>query len=160
MSRSIFVAVALACSVPAVAGQQLPSPDPIVGSWKLNLSRSKFPPNAAPKEHTEIYRVSADRVEFTLTRIGTNGMSTFKATWPAEGGIAVVVEDATPIPDWTAIETLMAPGEWYVTQMQNGKQIFTIHKVVSKDGKTMRQTLKGLDPQGRPVESLQMFDRN
>jgi hypothetical protein len=46
-------------------------------------------------------------------------------------------------------------GEWYVTQMQDGRQRITIHKAISKNGKSMRQIVKGLDPQGTQLELLQ-----
>jgi hypothetical protein len=54
----------------------------------------------------------------------------------------------------------MAPGEWLVTYLlQGGKQVATMHKVISKDGKTMRQTIRGFDTDGKPFEQLQVFDR-
>jgi hypothetical protein len=40
-----------------------------------------------------------------------------------------------------------------------GKQFLTMHKLVSSDGSTMRQTIKGLDPQGRPGEQIQVLRR-
>jgi hypothetical protein len=43
--------------------------------------------------------------------------------------------------------------------MVEGKQIATMHKVVSKDGKTLRITIKGIDPQGKPFEELRVYDR-
>jgi hypothetical protein len=53
----------------------------------------------------------------------------------------------------------MGVGEWYVTQIQDGKQVVTIHKVVAKDGRTMRQIVKGIEPNGKVLESIQVFDR-
>jgi len=59
----------------------------------------------------------------------------------------------------TIVETLLGPGEWLVTYMRNGKQCPMMHKVISQEGKSMRQTIKGLDPQGRPVEQVQVLRR-
>jgi hypothetical protein len=56
-------------------------------------------------------------------------------------------------------ETLIAPGDWYVTFLQNGKQRGVIHKVISKDGKTMTQPRKGVDAQGKPFEHIEVYDR-
>ena len=59
----------------------------------------------------------------------------------------------------TAVETLLKPGEWYGTFLMDGKQVMTMHKVISRDRQTMRQTLKGLDPQGRSVQQIQVLRR-
>jgi hypothetical protein len=48
--------------------------------------------------------------------------------------------------------------DWYVTYLVDGKQGATLHRVVSGDGKTMRETSTA-NFQGRPVESLQIFQR-
>lgn len=57
------------------------------------------------------------------------------------------------------VETLIDPGNWYVTRLQNSKQVALVHKTFSKDGKTMRQTTKGTDDQGKPYEQVKVFDR-
>ena len=57
------------------------------------------------------------------------------------------------------VQTLIAPGDWYVSVLLNGTQVSVIHKVFSKDGKTMFQTSTGSDPQGEPYEDLRVFDR-
>jgi hypothetical protein len=43
--------------------------------------------------------------------------------------------------------------------MQNGKQTLTIHKIISEDGKTMRQTVTSVDSKGKPFEELRVFER-
>jgi hypothetical protein len=66
--------MALFCgSVAAVA--QAHRTDPIVGTWKLNLSQSRMPQMPGmPKEQIEIYRESSPgQLELTLSR-------TFKGT--------------------------------------------------------------------------------
>lgn len=35
----------------------------------------------------------------------------------------------------------------------------TRHKVISKDGKILRQTLRGVDDDGKPFEVLLVFNR-
>jgi hypothetical protein len=134
--------------------------DPIIGTWKLNISKSKFSPivlamknQPSPKEETEVYReVDTDLIEFS------DGTPTSdKWTWSRQGGVA---KRQPPLSkERSYVETLIEPGHWYVTVMENGKQIGTIHKTISKDRKTMRQTLKGVDPNGKPFEQIQVFDR-
>jgi hypothetical protein len=42
--------------------------------------------------------------------------------------------------------------------MEKGKQVKLIHKVISKDGKTMTQRFKGVY-QGKPYEYWSIYDR-
>ena len=59
--------------------------------------------------------------------------------WPASGG-AVQYVQGTPTPGETLVETRLAPGDWLVTYMREGAQYETMCKVVSADGRTLRQT--------------------
>ena len=136
------------------------SADPIIGRWKLNVAKSRFSPmEKAPKEFTEVYReIDGNLIELTTNWIAADGSSSpEKFTFPAQGGINKFL---TPIDEGRfEIETLIAPGEWRMTGMQNGKQTITRHKVISKDGKSMRQTITNADAQGKTTEALYVFDR-
>src|ERR1700719_4650892 len=44
--------IAAGCGAAAGAAE---SPDPAVGTWALNLAKSKFPPGAAPQSQTRVY---------------------------------------------------------------------------------------------------------
>jgi len=134
--------------------------DPIIGTWKLNLAESKFPATEVmPKERTEVYReLDVDQMEFTATGIEANGSPiSFKATWPQQGGTVDILQGGDE--ETSYVETLVEAGNWYVTVLQNGKQIGVIHKTFSKDGKRMRQTYTSTDAQGNPFERLSLYDR-
>ena len=85
---------------------------------------------------------------------GTSSVS--KLTWPAQGGTVTFVQSDPR--GRSLVETLIAPGEWYVTYMREGKQYLTVHKVVSKDKKMLMQTFKGVFS-GTPAEIVTVFDR-
>jgi hypothetical protein len=135
--------------------------DPIVGTWKLDVGKSKLVPSLSPPSaQTEAYReLPSGEIQLELTRIDDRGTSvSMILTWPAGGGI--VQDPRRSLPKGvTAVETLLAPGDWYVTFLTDGKQTMTMHKVISRDKKVMRQTLKGVDPQGRYVEQIQVLYR-
>jgi hypothetical protein len=135
--------------------------DPIIGKWKLNIEKSKgLQPTADPmKEMIEDYsELDTGQIELTLTRTVADGTSSVsRLTWPAQGG-AVTFLQGDPR-GRSLVETLIASGEWYVTYMRNGKQYLTVHKAVSKDGKTLLQTYKGEDSSGKPIETTLIFDR-
>jgi hypothetical protein len=56
------------------------------------------------------------------------------------------------------VEVRLSPNEWYAVLMLKGRQVQTRHKVISKDGKTIRHTLRRVD-QGKEIEWIQVFDK-
>jgi len=81
-----------------------------------------------------------------------------RLAWPAQGGVATN-QQGPGREGQSHIETLLAPGDWLLTRLQDGKQYNTIHKFISKDGKTMYQTNKSVDTQGQYREYILVFDR-
>jgi hypothetical protein len=151
----LFIAVLLILATAVFAA------DPIIGSWKLNIAKSTFASNAppAPKEQTEAYRyLNTGEIELTYKSIEKDGTSQFLVlTWPAQGGTVKIIKGDIP-KSIAWIETLIA-GEWYVTQLQDGKQAYTRHKIISKDGKILRQSFRSTDVQGKPYENILVFNR-
>jgi len=45
------------------------------------------------------------------------------------------------------------------TFTKDGKVLRMEHDVISADGKTFRSVLKGTDDQGKPLETVRVFDR-
>jgi hypothetical protein len=124
--------------------------DPIIGTWKLNIAKSVIIQTDL-KERTEAYReIEGDQIERSSGPFVTH-------TWPRQGGMAKIQFPGSE--GITFVQTLIAPGEWYVTTMRNGKQISVRHKVISKDGKTMTQTYRGTDSEGKPFEQLEVYDK-
>ena len=112
-----------------------------------------------PREFTESYQeIDGDLIELSTEWINTDGSSNpEKFTFPAQGGMNKFL---TPVDEGRLeIETLISFGEWYMTGMQEGKQIITRHKVISEGGKRMRQTIRHTDSQGNTTEELFIFDR-
>jgi len=160
LSIAVFVVTAVAMEQTGKA-----QVEPIIGSWRMNVSASKISPTlqdvfkiAAPKQRTEVYRQIPDgRIELKGTFTGIDGSSySYSKTFPAEGGMGQYVNSD---PNESDVNTRVSPREWYVTAMQNGKQTLTIHKVISEDGKTMRQTVTSVDSKGKPFEELRVFER-
>ena len=134
--------------------------DPITGTWKLDVRASRFVKFEAPKEQTESYKELAfGEIEMILTRVAKDGaQSRVRLTWPALGG--AVQDPAGALGKGkSAIETMLGPGEWLVTFLENGKQWSTMRKVVSPDGRTMTQTAKFVDPDGRTLTQIQVLRR-
>ena len=157
---TIILALLLNTSAAAIAA------DPIIGTWKLNVAKLKFSPvlqtmtkQGPPKEHTETYReMEGGQVEFESKTIRADGSSSSSHfIWPRQGGAVKILQGG--FAGLAYVETFLGPGDWYVTALQNSKQFGVRRKIVSKNGKTMRQTLAGADPEGKPFEQVEVYDR-
>jgi hypothetical protein len=135
--------------------------DPMLGTWKLNIAQStSTSTQPAPKEETFVWRaIGTDQYEIVVTGVRADGSAiSYKATIPKVGGVMTAMQPAPP-KGASVIVSIVRPGEWYTTFMQDGKQVRVAHSVVSKDGKTQRNTSKGVDDKGKPYETISVLDR-
>ena len=151
-----MVLVLLVFSFPAV----LWAADPIIGTWKTNLEKSSFPADQQGiKEDINTYReIEGGLIELSIKTINPDGsLYTALWTWPGQGGIAKVLS-RPPGEGIVYVQTHIDPGHWCVNIMENGEQIARYHKVVSKDGKTMTQTLTGTID-GKPINIIKLLEK-
>jgi hypothetical protein len=115
-------------SVASAAG----SSDPFIGSWKLNLDKSKYAAGAAPKSMTRTYAVAAGGIATTVTGVDSDGSKISQsATLTYDGK-----DDA-----WTGSATFDAVS----LKKVNGT---TVKAVLKKDGKVVGHTTRTLSAKG------------
>jgi hypothetical protein len=139
--------------------------DPFLGTWKLDVAKSKFAPAflafmkaTPPKEETFVFReAGTDEIELAVTGIQTDGKPIAgKSIAPRQGG--AVKFQQNPFPEgMTVVSTRIDPNSSITTYMMNGKQVFVAQSAISKNGKSMRVTIRGADAQGKPFEQLAVF---
>jgi hypothetical protein len=119
--------------------------DPLLGTWQLNLAKSKFSPGPAPKSMTRIYAESAQGT-ITLT------INTTSADGKAGSASYTYKNDGKPYPvsgsadaDMASVMTVGALKATF-KQMRAGATIATGVRTVSKDAKTLTVAQKGLRP--------------
>jgi len=161
MRKAIFLLLVFALS------NTLWAADPIIGTWVMNVDKSDstVPPQFQglflPKKAIETYKgIEGELFEFTTNLILADGSSrSSKWTFPLIGG-KVTRLLPEPLPEGRSyIYTKLKPGEWIVTVMENNIQIGVIHKLVSKDSKTMKETRLEMDSQGNAVEFVMIYGR-
>ena len=135
--------------------------DPIIGTRKTNLEKSSLPDEQQGiKEDINTYReIEGDLIELSIKAINPDGsLYTAKWTWPKQGGFAKCLS-RTLDEGVLYVQTLIETGHWCVCIMKDGKQTARYQKMVSKDGKTMRQTFIGIDGEGNPVKMTKVLER-
>jgi hypothetical protein len=133
--------------------------DPLYGTWKLNLAKSKYSSGArTPKSQTWTYEASgANGVKFTNDTVQADGNSTHEEytagydgkEYPITGNRNADTVSMHRIDTNTTERTLK----------KDGKVTSTIRRVVSKDGKTLTVTSEGTNAQGQAVNNVTVFDK-
>lgn len=131
--------------------------DPVLGTWKLNLSKSSYSPGPAPKSQTRIYEAHPQGVQVTIKTIHANGESTTVQhpvnydgkEHPVTGGGQADAIALQKIDDYTAESTLK----------HASKIIGSNRRSVSQDGKTMTITYQGTDGKGRSVKNTAVYEK-
>jgi hypothetical protein len=131
--------------------------DPHVGTWKLNVAKSKFSPGTAPKSGTLKMDVQDNGLKVVSDGVDAEGKashSEFAAKY--DGKDYPVTGD--PDVDTVSLTKIDANTVDYV-QKKDGKEVQRGRTVISRDGKTWTLPYKAKDAQGRNVNNIEIFDR-
>jgi hypothetical protein len=134
------------------ATQVYAAANPLFGTWKLNLAKSKYTGIPAPKEMTRIVEADGDSVKYTNTGIATDGSPiSFSFTVKYDGKEYPITGKAPFDADTIAIKRINDYS--YEAVLKKGGQAVGNTKVtVSKDGKMTTLTATGVaDPTKKSV---------
>jgi hypothetical protein len=151
----VSLVVALVALAPAASIVQAQT-DPSVGTWKLNLAKSKYASGTAPRSANVVIAPSGTGYKLTATVVLADGRTqTIEYTSMYDGTSAAVA--GTPDYDSVVIKRMAdgTSGE----RMKAGKVVQTFTRTISADGKTMTATAKGTNAAGQKVDNVQVFDK-
>jgi hypothetical protein len=160
MKRVLTVVAAIAVALFA-SGSVLAQSDPFVGTWKLNVAKSKYvnaPP--APKTETRTVETQGDSVRISLDGVEVDGSRiAYSYTTKFDGEDSPVTgTGAANAEDTVALKRVDAY-TFTATTKRGGKVIRTVRGVVSKDGKVTTLVAKGTDAQGRPASATTVWEK-
>jgi hypothetical protein len=150
-TKRLFTAAVLVCIVGATALAQ--SSDPLVGTWKLNVEKSK-----GAKSGSTTIEAAGKGVKFTVDLVATDGTKShwgFTANY--DGKDAPVTGDS-PYGEVVALTRVDAKTT-RITSKHNGKVTATSTIVLSADGKTRTTTTKGTDVKGQPLDIVSVYEK-
>jgi hypothetical protein len=151
LKRSLAAAV-IVCVVGAAALAQ--STSPLIGTWKLNVAKSKAP----FKSGTSVIEAAGDGIKFTVDLVATDGTKSHGEFTGNYDGKDVPVTGDSMYGDTVSLtrvneRTISIAGKY------KGKPTTTHTITVSADGKTRTSTAKGTDKNGKPVDSVSFYER-
>jgi formylglycine-generating enzyme required for sulfatase activity len=132
--------------------------DPLVGTWRLNVSKSKFTPGPAPKEETRVYDAQGDGIKVTVRTVEGDGHTTTIQISANYDGKDYPVTGSS---EYDAITKLTKINERAseATLMHGDRVIATARREVSPDGKTMTITYKTPQGQDHPISNQAVYDK-
>ncbi len=131
--------------------------DPSVGTWKLNVAKSKFGSGPVYKNILVKIETQGDRIQYTIDTVPARGEAlhyTFRigyngTDYPVTGYPTADTVAATRIDDNT-VDLVFKKG---------GREVVRRHEIISNGGKTRTVTTRTRDLTGRYIESTTVFDK-
>jgi hypothetical protein len=149
-----IVAIALLSTV--FLGATAFAADAVVGTWKLNVAKSKTS-GAAPKSGTRVYAEGADGTTLDQKMVGADGKDmSMHVTIKYDGKDYPTT--GNPDADSVAAKVIDAHSADF-TLKKGGKAVGTVHRVVSADGKTLTVNNKGTHADGKAYDDTLVFDK-
>ena len=149
--RTLLTAIAF-CALLAAA-----QPDPVLGVWKLNLSRSRFNPGPAPRSQTRTYVQTPDGIRVTIRSVSSNGRPAAAIEFPEKydgKDYAVQGSDIADALAMVRINDYMAEA----TMKHGGTVVATARRLITDEGKTLVISFKELSSE-HPVDNELVYDR-
>ena len=130
--------------------------DPIVGSWKLNVAKSKFSSGQEMKASTRVYSEANGIYTLDQKVTGADGKeSSYRAQY--SNGKDMKQDTAGPV-DTTHAKKVDA-NTWDFDLKKDGKVVGHVHRVVSADGKTLTVHNTGMMLSGLTGDQTLVFDK-
>jgi hypothetical protein len=131
--------------------------DPLIGTWKLNLTKSKYSPGPTPQSSIMHYEPAGQGFRDTVTGIDAQGKpSTSEFTmiydgkfYPTTGVIGYDASAFSRVDDYTVT---------YIRTLA-GRVVATGTRVLSRDGKTLTFTGTGRTANGRQYNNVAIYDK-
>ncbi|MDB6046689.1 MAG: hypothetical protein JWM63_5240 [Gammaproteobacteria bacterium] len=152
--RAVLAIVATAAGVAFAAA---PVPDPVVGTWQLDVPKSTFTSGPALKSQTRTYSQSGPSITLVMKTVGADGKEvTSHTTYLLDGKDFPVKGN----PDYDSLSGKQVDSNTAKFTLKKGsKTVGTTSRTVSKDGKTMTSKSNITTADGEKSESVMVFDK-
>jgi hypothetical protein len=152
--RLAILGIALVAGIATLSAQ---AADPRIGTWQLNVAKSKYSPGPAPKSQTLTIEASGKGEKVTSELTDAAGARTTTVYTASYDGKDYPIT-GVPIADTVSLKRVNARTSQRVDK-KDGKIVQTFTRVVSADGKTMTVTIKGTNAQGKAVSNVVVFEK-
>jgi hypothetical protein len=162
-TKVLFVKKICACTVVMLLPLLGAQDNPAIGTWKLNIAKSKFS-GTPPKNATLMIEAVGDGVKTSLDEIDADDSRVgYEYTATFDDGKDYPLSGSSRPERLGGAETVAlrrAGSHAYGGQFKkSGQIVMTNRTVVSKDGKTLTLTANGADSKGQPITLMTVWDK-
>ena len=149
--------IALALTMLVVSVGLRAQQDPLVGTWKLSLAKSKYSPGPALRSNTIKYEAQGDALKVIADFVTGDGVSHHEEDTPIPDGKDYPIAGGVDR-DSVTMKRIDAYTAEFIGK-KGGKPTLTMRRVVSKDGKTLTITDTGTNAKGQKVNNVRVYDK-
>jgi len=154
--RTILTKAAVTMAIATIAAF---GADNTLGTWKLNVAKSKYTPAPMPIKSLTLMREASDGgVKHTTTGERSDG-TMIQASYTAKYDGKDVAVTGNSQYDMIAIKQVNANTLTDERKKTGGPYKATGHTVISNGGKTMTTTTKGTNADGKEFTATNVFDK-
>jgi hypothetical protein len=154
--RAFLVGAIISFGTAAVASAA-DTPDPAVGTWTLNLEKSKFSPGPAPKSSTRTYAQTADGLSMSVDGVNADGSTiSQKSTFKYDGKDYPISGSA----DYDTLTLKRVNGSTVSSKQKlAGKVVGHTTRSISAHGKVLTLSSKGKMAGGTSFHNVAVYDK-
>jgi hypothetical protein len=153
----VMLGVVALTVTPGIVGAQ--TPEPIVGTWKLDVAKSTYKPGPAPKSTTIVVKPAGKGIDVAVDAVSADGSPLkWGFTTVRDGKEEAKITGNNPLFDTVTAsrESANAGTNLY---KKAGKLVMTTKVAIAADGKSMTVTSTGTDAKGQAVNNVAHYTR-
>lgn len=159
MRKRAFVRAIAVCAAVLISASVALAGENWVGTWKVDLAKSKYSPGPAPKSAILKFESTSAGIKLTTDIVDGEGKGkALKGGFTSKFDGKEVPLTGNPNADAGSPKRL-DDNSYENVWKKAGKVTITAKAVVSTDGKTLTITQTGTDAQGRAVNITAVYDR-
>jgi len=133
--------------------------NPLVGTWKLNLEKSKYEPGPAPKSLTRTIEPAGDGVKYTFSGVAADGKPISYGFSVGFDGKDNPINGSMPSGADSIAGKRIDANHYVATIKKGGKVIGKSRVAVSADGKVTTVDVTGTTAAGTKIHEVQVYDK-
>jgi hypothetical protein len=148
----------------AAVASQGQAPDPLNGTWKLNIAKSKWSPaELTPKSGMTRLEVTQDTIKGIVDGVDAQGRTThvdYTVKLDGKDYPWKATIDGKPDPGQDAVTCQKIDSHTYIfTNKLKGQVLTTQRTVIAPDGKTRTNTVTGKNAQGQVLKVITVYEK-
>ncbi len=154
--RTLAISTVLAFAL-MPAGFAADSTDPAIGTWKLNIEKSKIAADRVPKSMTRTYAAAANGTSMTVTGVNADGSAVSQSALLTYDG----KDDAfTGSPMWDTLSLKKVNGSTVKSELKkDGKVVGHTTRTISGQGKVLTLTTTFKSAKGGTIHETDVYDK-